>query len=631
MKFTHQSMRALFNLALLTLAVIGNAHADGSLDPDLHDSLNFLGALKNSRSMQNLRNRFKEKSSEGPRDFAALEIKLEQAERDIKMRIEQTKKGMQTSGPISICQRDIGPTGLVITQAGYYRLKENIEFNPNADFLAAITIKASNVTLDLNGKTLSESSLGFATFDTTQGIVIASGSSFVAVKNGKVKGFSDTGILAASVNSTPLPSEHIGIVISNIKVTKCGKLNTFNSVRIFNQRNGIGIDGGTSVLIEHCCVSQIASFIESDAIGGYVVNDILIKDCKTSFAATPETNTASSSTGINLQDFTNGVIDSCSGTNITGYFPIGIGLFLGDTLIVRNCKGNNNRGAFICFGITTQQLSNALIAHSETNDNVAANIDPTQGFVQVVGLADLDTSNVIIKDCVALRNAITANLIPTLSPRTFAIGIAVDISTSVLVENCCATENFVSPGLAATLLSGFSVLNTCEDVILHRCFAQNHSSENEPLLVAGFIVGYTPGEAQEGIILNECVAKRNVNTGNPAHGFGVLFGVGGFTATVINSSILNCTAKCNNIGFGMAVPTTTGNLIQGNTALNNSLFGFLDTSCDSNSYVDNCSCNPKATGVCSSLSCSLVPLSGNANFCGLPAGTPPQKERHCKS
>ena len=47
------------------------------------------------------------------------------------------------------------------------------------------------------------------------------------------------------------------------------------------------------LLIEHCCVSQIASFFESDAIAGYFVNDILIKDCKASFAATPETNTAS--------------------------------------------------------------------------------------------------------------------------------------------------------------------------------------------------------------------------------------------------------------------------------------------------------------------------------------------------
>ena len=166
--------------------------------------------LKNGQSMQDLQNRINKKGSEGPCDFAALEINLEQAERDIKVRIEQAKKGMASSEPISICQRDVGPTGLVITAPGYYRLKENIEFNPNADFLAAITIQSSNVTLDLNGKTLSESALGFAAFDTTQGIVIASGSNNVTIKNGKVKGFSDTGILAASVNPIPLPSEHIG-------------------------------------------------------------------------------------------------------------------------------------------------------------------------------------------------------------------------------------------------------------------------------------------------------------------------------------------------------------------------------------------------------------------------------------
>ncbi len=280
MKFIQQS---ILNLALLTLTLIANVHADSAFAPDSQELLGCSRPRRTVRSMQDLQNRLSKKAAEGRFDFAALETNLEQVERDIRARIGQAKKGMTSGEAISICQKDVGPSGLVIATPGYYRLKENIEFNPNADFLAAITIQSSNVTLDLNGKTLSESAIGFATFDTTEGIVIASGSNNVTIKNGKIKGFSDTGILAASINPTPLPSEHIGIVISNIKITKCGKLNTFNSVRIFNQRNGIGIDGGTSVLIEHCCVSQIASFVESDAIGGYVVNDILIKDCKTSF------------------------------------------------------------------------------------------------------------------------------------------------------------------------------------------------------------------------------------------------------------------------------------------------------------------------------------------------------------
>lgn len=619
----------IFNLALLTLAVIATAHADSSVD--FGSQLRYSSLLRNGRSLQDLPNRFNEKSLEVPCDFAALEMKLEQAERDIKERIEQAKKGMAVSEPIFICQKDVGRSGLIISTPGYYRLKENIEFNPNADFLAAITIQSSNVTLDLNGKTVSESGIGFATFDATQGIVIASGSNFVTVKNGKVKGFSDNGILAASINAIPLPSEHVGIVFANLKVTKCGKLNTANSARVFSQRNGIGIDGGTSVLIDRCCASHIASFIEADAIGGYFVNDILIKDCKTSYAAIPGTSTSSLSSGIVLEVFSNGIIDSCSATNITGYFSIGIGFDVGDTLIVRNCKGDSNEGAHICLGISPQQLSNALITHCETSDNLAANIDPTQGYVQVLGLLSLDNSNVIIKDCVAHRNAIISNSIPSVSPRTMSTGFLIDASNSVLTENCSSSENFVSPGVPAFSLNGFGVLATCSDVILRRCFAQNHSSGDDSLVVAGFLVGLTAGAAQETIVLDECVAKRNVNTTNPANGFGVLFGFNGFSETIINSEIRNCTSKCNNIGFEVTGITTTGNLIQGNTALNNSLFGFLDTSCDSNSYFDNCSCNPKATGICSSLTCSAVPLSGNANFCGLPAGTPPQKEGHCKS
>ena len=307
-----------------------------------------------------------------------------------------------------------------------------------------------------------------------------------------------------------------------------------------------------------------------------------------------------------------------------------MGFVEGDTLIVRNSKGNNNQGALIAAGIEVQFATNVLIAHCETNDNSSANIDPTQVLVNAKGIFNGPNNiNVIVKDCIANRNGITSSLLP-FTLRTYAIGIETDASNSVLIENCSAAENFINPGVSAFNLSGFLILNNCTDVIHRRCLAQDHSSTDDSLPVAGFIAGSpvstTASFMQQGIIFDECVAKRNVNTANAANGYGILFGIEGFHLTLIDSSILTSVAKCNNTGFRVAGPGTTGNLIEGNTALNNSLFGFLDTSCDSNSYVDNCSCNPKATGVCSSLSCSLVPLSGNANFCGLPAGTPPQKK-----
>ena len=393
MKFTQQSILVFFNSMLLTLAVIVNAHADNSLDRDLN--LLRLRLVKDGESMQDLLNRFNQKRSEVPCDFVALETSLEQAERDIKARIEQTKKSVTSCEAISICQKDVGPSGLVITTSGYYRLRENIVFDPNADFLGAITIMASDVTLDLNGKVLSESPAGFAAFDHIEGIIIASGSNSVSIKNGKVTGFSDNGIWA-SVTFIPLLfqlSTH-GLSITNIKVTNCGKLNTFNTVRTFKQRGGIAIDRVPSVSIERCCVSHIASLLLADAIDGFSVNDILIKDCKTSFAATPGTQ-SSTSHGIILFDFSNAIVDSCTGTNVSGMAPAGMIGQAGDTLIVRNFKARNNQATlYYTVGIGLSNTSNVLITHCETSDNSSANIDPTESFVRAFGILNQINTNV---------------------------------------------------------------------------------------------------------------------------------------------------------------------------------------------------------------------------------------------
>ena len=82
----------------------------------------------------------------------------------------------------------------------------------------------------------------------------------------------------------------------------------------------------------------------------------------------------------------------------------------------------------------------------------------------------------------------------------------------------------MSPDVPAFLINWFCSACASSDVVLRRCVAQNHSSGDDSLVVSGFVAGLTASAAQESIIFDECVAKRNVNTTNPANGFGVLFG-----------------------------------------------------------------------------------------------------------
>ena len=64
---------------------------------------------------------------------------------------------------------------------------------------AAITISASNVTLDLRGRTLSQKSKNVLPVD---GIVVDPGLTNIIIKNGTVRDFSDAGIRAGAVSTT---------------------------------------------------------------------------------------------------------------------------------------------------------------------------------------------------------------------------------------------------------------------------------------------------------------------------------------------------------------------------------------------------------------------------------------------
>jgi hypothetical protein len=117
----------------------------------------------------------------------------------------------------------------VITKPGNYYLPNDLTFNPAAG--TAITIEASQVILDLNGRTLKGKATGF---DTTIGVVIDNRQD-VIVQNGDIDAFTYAGIL----------------ITDSTKKTKNQK-NEVLRVNFNNDEIGVLDISGSIDVTEHC-------------------------------------------------------------------------------------------------------------------------------------------------------------------------------------------------------------------------------------------------------------------------------------------------------------------------------------------------------------------------------------------
>jgi hypothetical protein len=117
----------------------------------------------------------------------------------------------------------------VISKPGNYYLPNDLTFTPAAG--TAITIEASQVILDLNGRTLKGTAKGF---DTTNGIVIDNRADCV-VQNGDIDGFTYAGVL----------------ITDSAKKTKNQK-NEVRRVNFNNDEIGVLDVSGSADVVEFC-------------------------------------------------------------------------------------------------------------------------------------------------------------------------------------------------------------------------------------------------------------------------------------------------------------------------------------------------------------------------------------------
>lgn len=164
---------------------------------------------------------------------------------------------------------DIIPNGFTIDKEGQWCLEESVEFDP-ANSTPAITIAASNVTLDLNSKVLSQSA---SDQPFVIGIAINEGLSNVTVVNGTVENFTQAGIFINPPSSLPL-GEYTGpsnLQASSIEVSYVRAMNNGMSGSDRAELNGMG-----GIVVFN---AKDVTIFQCEAVDNYFC-DLLITDVK---------------------------------------------------------------------------------------------------------------------------------------------------------------------------------------------------------------------------------------------------------------------------------------------------------------------------------------------------------------
>lgn len=272
-----------------------------------------------------------------------------------------------------------GSANFVISQPGSYYLAGNVTATKNV----GIDIRASHVTLDLNGFTVSKG----AGASTEYGILCATDGqdtfSNVTVRNGSVVG---------GFNEQCVFVETRGAVVEDIRVvgssTSWGITISYDGVarRCFARSCVTGIVGGSRSTVENCTVTDCSN--TGISVGFGTVRDCLVTECDQQGIvvygdAVVEHNTLrDNATGNGSGILVNGVGARIENNTISrSWFGIFLASSATDTLVVRNTV---RKGGGSAIGMQNQ------VAGVYPNNHVAAMItDPASPFTTTNPLANI--------------------------------------------------------------------------------------------------------------------------------------------------------------------------------------------------------------------------------------------------
>lgn len=427
-------------------------------------------------------------------------VDVAQVEAKVKAQSKKRKKKRCCNcafGTRIICQSMVTPAGLVISEPGEYCLAEDILFAPAANGSSAITIAASNVTLNLNTRRLIQSNTGTSS---NIGVSVAAGTTATIIKNGTIENFGAFGIWANSGAA--------GILVEEINALSCGG------------------NGHAPYATPDCLQLDQISFMAGGIGFGGLSNAPILEFKVIDSIALNTTNPAEMDLGIPIQvvgigatEFVGAVLEN----NITGglFAPAGAtrGLFLnaGSTISVENHHSSNlfhfrgGTGVVIC-AVTSATLTNIY------TDNIQdlGGIDlPQRGSVGILignstdvtlekaEITRTNNTNSLtgVAHGVDVRNSVNTTLKQVTSvnangaPGIKVAGIALEsVSGATKVINCISNGNngisaidgdglVVEPLLSST--GGSPVLETpSSDVVVENSNFENNSRAGVRLLQA---------------------------------------------------------------------------------------------------------------------------------------------------
>jgi hypothetical protein len=249
--------------------------------------------------------------------------------------------------------------GFTINQPGSYYLTGNMTVPAGT---IGLIISANNVTLDLNGFTISTSAAS------TEAIRLWGGNANITILNGHITGSvtESGGVYSGPGFSYGIYS--VGTAPSNVRVTGVSVAGCLN--------DGISIGNTVSTLVESCTAQTVGG---SGIVGG-IVKNCVATDCGSAGIAAFQA-VDSQGQGASIGVFTWGLVQNCYGSsgpgagiytygsalNCYGSSSTGEGLHSG--YLAQNCIGLNSGGA--SYGLFAKVAQNCF-AESSASDGIHA-------------------------------------------------------------------------------------------------------------------------------------------------------------------------------------------------------------------------------------------------------------------
>lgn len=293
-----------------------------------------------------------------------------------------------------------------ISAPGLYALAADIVGNDATANTGTITINASNITLDLNGHTVSQ---GSGISANVHGIECAAGVHDVVIKNGIIRDVSGNGIR--------INDGCANITLDNLTIIDCASGHILAS--------GSGVSEITGLIIQHCSFTETGTSIPDMLItltqcNSVLLDEIVIQDISS------QSDTLSAL-----------LINDCSGIRITNCIinGISVGSFAGITIsssvntalvncAVQNSQANNDS----CIGYVIQNGSNGTALTGCT----AHDLNATTSATECAGFTCDDTTGCTFSQC-SVRSVIAT------APNAIAYGFKITDSNHVVQKQCSAS------------------------------------------------------------------------------------------------------------------------------------------------------------------------------------------------